>query len=63
MTTERMIEVLEALIEDRETNATAKCTAIRTLREIQAEQPRDNGAFAALDEFAPRRRGSDRRRP
>jgi len=50
-----MIEILEALIRDPETNPTARCTAIRTLREIQAQEPQNDG-FAGLDEFRPRRR-------
>jgi hypothetical protein len=51
MTTERMI----AIIEDVKTNPTARCTAIRTLREIQAELPRSDGQFADLDELRSRR--------
>ena len=31
---EEMIRILEEIIRDTETNATARCTAIRTLREI-----------------------------
>ena len=31
---EEMIRILEEIIRDPETNATARCTAIRTLREI-----------------------------
>jgi hypothetical protein len=46
-----MIEVLEEIIEDEKTNPTARCTAIRTLREIQASQPQENGRFAELDAF------------
>jgi hypothetical protein len=51
-----MIEVLEAIIEDEKTNATARCTAIRTLREIQAQQPHVDDRFAELDAFRPTRR-------
>ena len=31
---EEMIRILEEIILDQDTNATARCTAIRTLREI-----------------------------
>ena len=54
MDSEEMIEILEELIRDPDTNATAKCTAIRTLREIAPEPPA-TGALAALDELRPRR--------
>jgi hypothetical protein len=37
MTTEEMVCILEDLIRDPETNATAKCTGIRVLREIQQQ--------------------------
>ena len=33
-----MIKILEELILDESTNATAKCTAIRTLRELQGDE-------------------------
>ena len=39
MQTDEMIEVLEGLIRDPETNPTAKCTAIRTLMRIQDDAP------------------------
>jgi hypothetical protein len=34
MEREEMIKILEEIIRDPDTNATARCTAIRTLREI-----------------------------
>ena len=34
MDREEMIRILEEIIRDPDTNATARCTAIRTLREI-----------------------------
>jgi hypothetical protein len=43
-------------IRDEDTNATARCTAIRTLREIEEKLPPAAGAFDDLDELAPRRR-------
>jgi len=49
-----MVEILEEIIEDEGTNATARCTAIRTLREIAPEPPA-TGGFAHLYEFEPRR--------
>jgi hypothetical protein len=41
-----MVQILEDIIRDPETNATARCTAIRTLRELQADMPK-----TARDEF------------
>ena len=67
MTTHEMIDILEGIIRDKETNATARCTAIRTLIQIEADagsrelDEKSNG-FAELDAFAPRRRLTDRRR-
>jgi len=55
MDADEMIEILEELIRDPDTNPTAKCTAIRTLREIAPEPPKA-GAMYALDEFRPLRR-------
>jgi hypothetical protein len=54
MDTEEMIEVLEAIIRDESANATARCTAIRALREIEPESPVD-AVLAELDEYRPRR--------
>jgi hypothetical protein len=51
---EEMIRILEEIIRDPESNATARCTAIRALREIAPEPPKD-GVLAELDEFRPRR--------
>jgi hypothetical protein len=34
-----MTEILEEIIRDGKTNATARCTAIRTLREVQNGLP------------------------
>jgi len=52
-----MIRILEAIIRDPDTNATARCTAIRTLREF----PQQPGAYAFTDlypdDFEPRRSG------
>jgi hypothetical protein len=42
-----MIRILEEIIRDPETNATARCTAIRTLREFPL-QP-DDHVFGDLD--------------
>jgi hypothetical protein len=55
---EEMIRILEEIIRDPETNATARCTAIRTLREFP-QQPEAN-VFADLypDDFEPRRNGA-----
>ncbi len=42
-----MVRILEEIIRDPDTNATARCTAIRTLREIEPEPPAA-GALVAL---------------
>jgi hypothetical protein len=54
-----MARILEEIIRDRDTNPTARCTAIRTLLEIKPPAP-SSGAWAELDELAPRR-GNARR--
>jgi len=41
-----MVQILEEIIRDPATNATARCTAIRTLREVQDDLPK-----TAKDEF------------
>ena len=49
-----MIRILEELILDEGTNATAKCTAIRTLRELQGDERGEtvySDKFANLDEW------------
>ena len=49
-----MIRILEELILDESTNATAKCTAIRTLRELQGDElpeSKSSAAFADLDDW------------
>jgi hypothetical protein len=52
MDTEEMTAILEALIRDPDTNPTAKCTAIRTLRELQGrEPPKSPSEFARLYEI------------
>ena len=37
MKTDEMTSILEAIIRDEATNPTARCTAIRTLRQIEAD--------------------------
>ena len=60
MEREEMVEILEELILDPETNATAKCTAIRTLLELQAaEPPPEPSDFADLYRLPGTRRKSD----
>jgi hypothetical protein len=44
MDAEETIEILEEIIRDPQTNATARCTAIRTLREIA---PRATGKWCS----------------
>jgi hypothetical protein len=44
---EEMIRILEEIIRDPDTNATARCTAIRTLREFP--QQSEDYVFADLD--------------
>jgi hypothetical protein len=52
-----MIRILEEIIRDPDTNATARCTAIRTLREI----PQQPEAYLSADlypaDFELRRKG------
>ena len=67
MTTDEMIEILEGIIRDESTNATARCTAIRTLMRIEddggsREVDEEANGFAELNAFAPRRGLTDRRR-
>ena len=38
MKTDEMTSILEAIIRDKETNPTARCTAIRTLRQIEQDR-------------------------
>ena len=47
MESEEMIRILEEIIRNPDTNATARCTAIRTLREFP-QQP-EASVFADLD--------------
>jgi hypothetical protein len=42
-----MIRVLEEIIRDPDTNATARCTAIRTLREIPEPPVVDESLYGA----------------
>ena len=67
MTTHEMIEILEGILRDEQTNPTAKCTAIRTLMRIEddggsREVDEEANGFAELNAFAPRRGLTDRRR-
>jgi hypothetical protein len=43
VTRQEMTEILEGLILDEKTNATAKCTAIRTLLELKKDEPLSEG--------------------
>jgi len=56
-----MIGILEEIIRDESTNPTARCTAIRTLRELQGEAPPTTpSAFDALYEVTDfRRKGAN----
>jgi hypothetical protein len=59
MEVEEMIRILEEIIRDPDANPTARCTAIRTLREFP-QQPEDS-VFADLDLYPDvqlRRKGS-----
>jgi hypothetical protein len=51
---DEMVQILEDIIRHPDTNATARCTAIRTLLEIKPP-PFTSQAWADLDELAPRR--------
>jgi hypothetical protein len=45
MDREEMIEILEEIIRDPNTNATARCTAIRTLREFPETPALDESIY------------------
>ena len=47
MDSDEMIEILEAIIRDPDTNATARLTAIRTLREIPEPPAVDEPLYGA----------------
>jgi hypothetical protein len=55
-----MIQILEEIIRNPDAPATARCTAIRTLREIP-EPPDTVDQFAELDADGPRLRVGARR--
>jgi hypothetical protein len=52
-----MIRILEEIIRDPEANATARCTAIRTLREFPQQPQDDVPAGLYSNDFEPRRSG------
>ena len=51
-----MMRILEEIILDEKTNATARCTAIRTLLELRGDEPVADGPFARVDELMGRRK-------
>jgi hypothetical protein len=55
MTRDEMVEILEGIARDEDVPATARVTAIRTLREFDQRREPPSGTFADLDELAPRR--------
>jgi hypothetical protein len=56
LTRQDMAEILEEIIRDEATNATARCTAIRTLLELRGDEPVADGPFARVDELMGRRK-------
>ena len=54
MKTDEMTSILEGIIRDEETNATARCTAIRTLRQIERDRGSDE-LYAELEDLIPDR--------
>jgi hypothetical protein len=54
---EEMVRIFEEIIRDRDTNPTARCTAIRTLLEIAPAAEPISG-FEHLDEVSRRRTGN-----
>jgi hypothetical protein len=52
-----MIRILEEIIRDPDTNATARCTAIRTLREFPQQPEAYGSADLYPDGFELRRTG------
>jgi hypothetical protein len=58
---DEMVEILEEIIRDPETNSTARYTAIRTLLDIKPPEL-SSDAWAALDEtWPPRHQGREGR--
>ena len=54
---EEMIRVLQEIIRDPDTKATARCTAIRTRREFPQQPEAYVSADLYPDDFEPRRKG------
>ena len=51
MTTDEMIEILEGIVRDENTNATARCTAIRTLMQIEDDGGSREGMRSSSGSF------------
>jgi hypothetical protein len=56
MTDDEKIAILEEIARNPKSYPSARITAIRTLREFWPEDTKPTDAFAALDQFRPRRK-------
>jgi hypothetical protein len=52
-----MMRILEEIILDERTNATARCTAIRTLLDLREDEPVADDPFDRVDQLMERRKG------
>jgi hypothetical protein len=57
MEREERIRILEAIARDEDVNTTARCTAIRTLNELQPLVPKQSEALSDLYDVVPLRHG------
>jgi hypothetical protein len=57
MEREEMTRILENIARDEDVNATARCTAIRTLNELQPLVPKQSEAVSDLYDVVPLRHG------
>jgi len=57
MKTDEMTSILERIIRDESTNPTARCTAIRTLRQIERDREADDLADELEGLIADKRDG------
>ena len=56
--TDEMTSILEAMIRDEATNPTARCTAIRTLRQIEADREPADELHDELERLMARDEGN-----
>jgi hypothetical protein len=61
MERDEMIRILENIARDEDVNATARCTATRTLNELQPLLPKQDEALSDLYDVVPLRHGVRRK--